>query len=446
MSILSTPDFLTLDLPQHRAIKTSGVCPKTEFFIAADRHSVGNTKIRPDGGLKERKPVPPTNGSTSRSGRPQRSTATTTAQFDSRDAIPTAQYNFHNDGLMVEFKKQASDPFHTVSEMNKRGKPLLERSSGMARNTRGQLASYATETFAHQHRTHLFQLIVFGKFARFLYWDRSGAIVSGRFNYTRTAHSKYLAEFFWRYNHMTDTERGLDPTVSVPTPEEQEAFVGAVDDFLKELQTRCPNHEHMAGLMDTTKSTYPVRKIRVEDTSGKPPLDLIVQRPFHHPHTALGRATRAYLAYAPAEQVTYILKDTWRVVHKLLLAESEVYEKLRQAGVTNIPEVQRAGDVMVGPKVQMTQTQEWASKTEARAASEHLRTHHHHRIVQTFAYTADTVRNSKEWISVICDCLDSESPSRSFTCTNADDCGLLQPWRRLRNAAYYTETLASATS
>lgn len=250
---------------------------------------------------------------------------------------------------------------------------------------------------------------MFGKYARFLYWDRSAAIVSGRFDYTH--HHQYLADFLWRYNHLSDAERGLDSTVNMPSQEEKEAFEGAVNEFLKELQVRCANHENLEGLLNTTKSTYPVRKITVEDASGKTPLELIVQRPFHHPHSPLGRATRTYLAYSPSEKLMYIPKDTWRVVHKWLLAENEVYDRLRLAGVKNVPEVFRAGDVVVDETVQKTRTQDWASTTEARATSEHLRTHHHHRIVQRFAYTADAVMNSKEFISAVHDCLESTSSS-----------------------------------
>ncbi|KAI0752279.1 hypothetical protein BC629DRAFT_1256541, partial [Irpex lacteus] len=48
---------------------------------------------------------------------------------------------------------------------------------------RGRLASYAEQTFSHQHRTHLFQLLVLGNEIRFIRWDRAGASVSGKFNY-----------------------------------------------------------------------------------------------------------------------------------------------------------------------------------------------------------------------------------------------------------------------
>lgn len=339
---------------------------------------------------------------------PQRSAAQKPSILE-HDMSNTAPFDFHNDGLVVEFKRSASDPFNTVQEMLKTDWHTLERRSDKSREIRGQLASYATELFAHQHRTHLFQILIFGKYARFLRCDRAGAIVSGRFNYIED--SDLLAEFIWRYNHTTDEERGLDTTVTYPTEDERKAFAGAVNTFVEEVKTRNPSQKNLAELEKTMKNSYPMRKVSVEDDDGGETLELIIQRPFHHPRSPMGRATRNYLAFDPQEGEMYVLKDTWRVDHGYLMPESEVYKTLKAHKVPHIPDVICAGDVKVNGEKQKTFTQEWAVNNRKRARSGPLRTHYHHRIVQKFAYTIDVVCNSRQFISVMGDCLEGQCTS-----------------------------------
>ena len=45
--------------------------------------------------------------------------------------------------------------------------------------------------------------------------DRSGAVVSERFDYTKSP--VWLAEFIWRFSHLSDEERGWDVTASLVT-------------------------------------------------------------------------------------------------------------------------------------------------------------------------------------------------------------------------------------
>lgn len=62
--------------------------------------------------------------------------------------------------------------------------------------------------------------------------------MSGRFNYT--SQPAVLWQFLWRYNHMGDVARGLDPTVSVPNTDKKAGFENAVAAFLKDLKERLP--------------------------------------------------------------------------------------------------------------------------------------------------------------------------------------------------------------
>lgn len=59
--------------------------------------------------------------------------------------------------------------------------------------TIGNLIIWVSRIFIHQHRTHIFQILLAGKIARFLYWDRTALIFSRPFDYAK--HPVILAEF-----------------------------------------------------------------------------------------------------------------------------------------------------------------------------------------------------------------------------------------------------------
>ena len=75
--------------------------------------------------------------------------------------------------LMVEAKSnEQDDPFKV--------KPTVEGflcDDERARQTLGQLTSYATAHLAAQFRTHVFSVLRFPKSARLMRWDRAGIIV-----------------------------------------------------------------------------------------------------------------------------------------------------------------------------------------------------------------------------------------------------------------------------
>ncbi|TBU29031.1 hypothetical protein BD311DRAFT_837183 [Dichomitus squalens] len=81
-----------------------------------------------------------------------------------------------------------------------------------------------------QHRRHYFTFSVSGKWIRFIRWDRAGAVVSERFNILK--HSELFCQFFWRFAHITDAERGYDLTVEPATPEQEETFRQAIQDHI----------------------------------------------------------------------------------------------------------------------------------------------------------------------------------------------------------------------
>ncbi|KAG9223402.1 hypothetical protein CCMSSC00406_0007589 [Pleurotus cornucopiae] len=83
----------------------------------------------------------------------------------------------------------------------------FENNTEGGRKTRGQIASYAGVMMAMQFRSHLFSVLICGKYTRFIRWDRSCAIVSRRFDYT--LYPRILFNFYHRFAQLTDTQRGL---------------------------------------------------------------------------------------------------------------------------------------------------------------------------------------------------------------------------------------------
>jgi hypothetical protein len=94
----------------------------------------------------------------------------------------------------------------------------FENDSDVSRLIRGQLCSYAVAHGGSQFRVHTSTQSICGRSARFVRWDRSGAIVIRSFDYIKQAH--ILARFFWRYAHLNHSQRGYDTSVSLASPED----------------------------------------------------------------------------------------------------------------------------------------------------------------------------------------------------------------------------------
>jgi hypothetical protein len=79
---------------------------------------------------------------------------------------------------------------------------------------RGQLASYVAALTGSQFRIHVFTILIFGRRARLMFWDRNGAVVSRPFDYTST---NYLEIFLQQFNKEVG-RRGHDTSVTIAEP------------------------------------------------------------------------------------------------------------------------------------------------------------------------------------------------------------------------------------
>lgn len=370
-------------------------------------------------------------------------------------------FNWCLDTLVVEFKAvDSDDPFLSETLLKKqlakvttKAKPTtgtaktvcFEKSSTAARKIRGQLALYAREMFNHQQRTHIFQLLVAGDIARIIYFDHAGAIVSERIDYVKDGGT--LGEFFWRFNHMTDKARGVDLTAMAAKPADKEMFTSVVKELVANMENPSHPQRSIPDARLTLDPGYPVYKMSVHEgvprtegtkdgselleteSSNLATMELLVQRPIFDAPSPIGRATRGYIAVpattkkavtdkqeldsahsANAEELpaTLFLKDTWRVDHALLKAESEVYRLLEKYGVERIPRLVCGGDVRdADGQVQRTIGAEWAERLRRNLGLvfADLRTHLHHRLVQRLAYPIESAKTSEEMVRAFYDVL-----------------------------------------
>ncbi|KAH9889372.1 hypothetical protein C8Q73DRAFT_707317 [Cubamyces lactineus] len=214
----------------------------------------------------------------------------------------------------------------------------------------GQNVAYATDMCARQHRRFCFSVSVSGCSARLIRWDRAGAIVSEAFDYV--SNPELLCEFFWRFAHLTDEERGYDMTVQPATSAEDTVFRKAIEEHIQR-QLIYSTPDMLQKALDTHYMPGHVSVVWTPpDIDNPAPINrLLVSRPIVTPLYFAGRCTRVYWAVNPdvnAQKKVVLLKDTWRLDGLGADIEGIVLHELRAKGVPNIPRVLHHGDVVMG--------------------------------------------------------------------------------------------------
>ncbi|KAI0089433.1 hypothetical protein BDY19DRAFT_1056459 [Irpex rosettiformis] len=405
-------------------IRDYELSPNFKFFIAADgKPKAGDVKYRPDGGIRETlnaSNASDTSGPQSSHsynlrmrGKQQNLVIEDPDPADNKENEERRAFDWRLDSLVVEFKKASHmDPFWSKEDIEetanaregatKNNPVAFEKTYPEALRVRGQLANYASLVFSQQHRSHIFQLLVCGRHVRYIFWDHSGAIVSDLFDYV--ANPLLLAQFFWRYNYMSKADQGWDLSVENTTKHEKKKFKQVVTKFLRDMNDPTHAQRRLPQAEDTLDDKYPVMKVTVEDDVLKKPVQILIQAPFFRTHSALGRATRGYIAYHLELRILVFFKDTWRVDHKRLIAERSIFRQLSDAGVLFIPEVLCGGDVTANGERGTTRCLEWVKLLLLDVGYAYPRLFHHHRLLQPLAYPVQSAPNSKEYTRAFRDC------------------------------------------
>ena len=122
---------------------------------------------------------------------------------------PEEKCGFSEIEIFIEFKRHVSDdPF--------RDKPLPKdtfvHNTGSSKGTLGQMGSYAAAVLRMQFRIHLYSILICGKHARLVRWERDCAVVTECFNYQNSKNP--LTEFIWQYSQLDSIQRDHDPTIT----------------------------------------------------------------------------------------------------------------------------------------------------------------------------------------------------------------------------------------
>lgn len=231
--------------------------------------------------------------------------------------------------LFVELKLEAlSDPFRDL-----RDEKMEERDSNQGNNTRGQFLLYAANQLAYQHRLFAFGLVICGKIARFIRWDREGVVVSAAIDCSTD--QNLVVEFLFRFNQLTPEKRGLDPTATLATPEQTELFESEVAKIETESLKRTIG----------PREDFPRFKLEVRDPNGTV-FHYIVGKAMDYNLGIVGRCTRGYLALDLCTRKCVFLKDMWRPDVPGVQPEHFWYGKLMKAKVPHLVKFKHASDVI----------------------------------------------------------------------------------------------------
>lgn len=234
-------------------------------------------------------------------------------------------------------------------------------------------------------------IVVMGRRARLVRWDRAGAIVSESFDFVQDPRN--MITFLYRYGHMDRMQRGYDPTVVHASEAEvaemrrcretlsayhKECLDDAMEDGWpiykiltrakdimspKDLTPEVSNSQALpSSARDAASEAEPASGIGGATAAGNPCAQhyFLIGKPRTTSHSPTGRATRGYVAYDVSTKRLVFLKNTWRPASLRITPEGEVYKHLWKKGVEYIATPISAGDVYSDKEtVQKTLTQDF---------------------------------------------------------------------------------------
>ena len=452
---------------QVRAAKDSKICPGFHLFITRPRKS---TEARPSG-FKVRGPnadeecdnlsdIEPAIGVR------KQPDCRRGARVQPKRKGFNDYYDFAAGQLGIEVLSDVEDdPFmdpsdyihsdsgsHSKPPCFSKGRPL-QRFTLWGKESCRSLMSRAQAHFLRQHRCHFFQIVLIGSEARFLRWDHAGAAVSQRFSYVEQP--ELVARFFWRFAHMTDSQRGWDATVTRPSRQEVALFATAVRAFLADMEQDPEDGAPVRQLskarctLDESTGTFPTWKVRVTNEVAATSTDLIIRRPFTFNENVFSRATRAYIAYDLQAQRLVFFKDSWRSMSANAHPEFETTLKLQEHGVPNVPVALYGGDIydmgedgLRGPP-HRTASKDLLKDPELWHHPDiHISEGRHHRMVQDIAYPLDGTVSERDFVQALLDALIGLSTLMHIHIRMLTP-AFSQPWRR-RTAQWASRTATSA--
>ncbi|KAM6490106.1 hypothetical protein JOM56_014425 [Amanita muscaria] len=253
--------------------------------------------------------------------------------------------------------------------------------SSAGRKTAGQITAYAAAQLSAQYRTHAFSILIVKDYARFIRWDRSGAIVTEPVYYSSSGLEE-LFQFFIRYNSAEKKVRGCDVTVRLPNRREWER----------------------AHAIEGLEEAKQLLVVTVPGADGQESQDYVVEAPMAKPYAPPGRCTRISIALDLKRSKRVLLKDSWRVACDGMEKEGDIYKMFQEAEepVPNVPYCSASGDIGEDD-FHLTQTQKFVDSSWCSHGFRfQLTPHRHHRLVlDDIGRPLDTFQRSSEMVKAI---------------------------------------------
>ncbi|KAG1760249.1 hypothetical protein EDD22DRAFT_955140 [Suillus occidentalis] len=232
----------------------------------------------------------------------------------------------------------------------------------------------------------------------FLYWDRSGVVVSQRFQYT--ANLTPLTEFLWRLNHGSPGDRGVDVSV-VPV-----SLSESQDSTVREL-LGIGSSDPLYGYI------VPVDTAKLKDAVGHPSSTThhfyVGPRPAQKQCSLLEQRARGFHVWDLTQKRVIFFKETWRLDSPGISTESAVYRELHSRRISNIPTFEHGGDMSALGTQAITHSfsMAWWCCTPNHKA--HLPLVQHHTILRDVERNLSTFKTPTEFLTIIKDALTGES-------------------------------------
>ncbi|KAF9475561.1 hypothetical protein BDN70DRAFT_864698 [Pholiota conissans] len=292
----------------------------------------------------------------------------------------------------IEFKgKPSQDPFKDPIKPDEMPRDHAFEHNGIENtHNRGQIGAYSAAISGTQFRVKVFSVSIYGPTARFIRWDRSGAVVTRQFNYAENPH--LLAGFFWRYARATLEQQGYDSTVTAATNEE----IALMDEATQDRMVAENSHHR-----EFRKMLVPDR----EDPTVEKPV-LFSYPPHYECRSPFSRSTRAMLVFDLTLKKFSFLKDFWRPNTADIEKEGDIYKILEDKEVKNTAAFGMGNDV----RDHETVTQDLASRTNLPWLTRGKRLtplRHYRMTLNNVGRGLSLFKSSHEFISAIADAMEA---------------------------------------
>ncbi|KAI0295342.1 hypothetical protein B0F90DRAFT_1927599, partial [Multifurca ochricompacta] len=313
--ILFTHSTVSKNENEFATIETSGLCPKLKFV---------NTTSSPDGEYRLKPDISIYSNLPNHSYWHEHSAGSKKAKL----------LNWRAVDLWVENKGKDEDIFLSLEEMRKDENNLESHIqwTQAAYKTCGQLIAYASALHRAQFRIFSFSVVLFGDTGR--------------------------TGFFWRFNFLSDVDRGFDTTVTSVPDDEAEAAICKLKTY--------------EGLEKVRKADLHKLLVRDDHAIDGELRSFITPGAVWYTESLFGRSTFGYIAYEVASANLVYVKDFWRTNLPSIQKEGDIYRELHAAQVAHIAKFGMAGDVPLSPKdsnvalftPQRTRTQDYLQGSE----------------------------------------------------------------------------------